>query len=226
MIRAFLVLLARDLRIAVRLGGGGGMAVFFFLVVVAIVPLGVGPDQAFLSRLAPGMLWVALLLAALLTLDRLFQSDYEDGSLDILSMGLLPLELVVVAKALGHWLTTGLPLVVAAPLLGVLLNLPAASFPALLLAMLVGTPALSFLGAIGAALTVGVRRGGLLASLLVLPFYIPVLIFGVAAAAGTASTSVEGEAGLQSLLFLGALTLGSFVLGPIGAAAALRANLR
>lgn len=223
--RAFLALLLRDLRLAARLGGGGGMAVFFFLVVVAIVPLGVGPDKALLSLIAPGMLWVALLLAALLTLDRLFQADFEDGSLDLLSMGVLPLELVAVAKALGHWLTTGLPLVVAAPLLGLLLNLPVASFPALLLAMLVGTPALSFLGAIGAALTVGVRRGGLLASLLVLPFYIPVLIFGVGAAEA-ASAGFEGDAGFQSLLFLGAVTLGSFVLGPIGAAAALRANLR
>lgn len=223
--RAFLALLLRDLSLAARLGGGGGMAVFFFLVVVAIVPLGVGPDKALLSLIAPGMLWVALLLAALLTLDRLFQADFEDGSLDLLSMGVLPLELVAVAKALGHWLTTGLPLVVAAPLLGLLLNLPVASFPALLLAMLVGTPALSFLGAIGAALTVGVRRGGLLASLLVLPFYIPVLIFGVGAAEA-ASAGFEGDAGFQSLLFLGAVTLGSFVLGPIGAAAALRANLR
>ncbi len=223
--RAFLALLLRDLRLAARLGGGGGMAVFFFLVVVSIVPLGIGPDKALLSLIAPGMLWVALLLAALLTLDRLFQADFEDGSLDLLSMGTLPLELVAVAKALGHWLTTGLPLVVAAPLLGLLLNLPAASFPALLLAMLVGTPALSFLGAIGAALTVGIRRGGLLASLLVLPFYIPVLIFGVGAAEA-ASTGFEGDAGLQSLLFLGAVTLASFVLGPIGAAAALRANLR
>ena len=223
--RAFLALLLRDLRLAARLGGGGGMAVFFFLVVVAIVPLGIGPDKALLSLIAPGMLWVALLLAALLTLDRLFQADFEDGSLDLLSMGVLPLELVAVAKALGHWLTTGLPLVVAAPLLGLLLNLPVASFPALLLAMLVGTPALSFLGAIGAALTVGVRRGGLLASLLVLPFYIPVLIFGVGAAEA-AFTGFEGDAGFQSLLFLGAVTLGSFVLGPVGAAAALRANLR
>ena len=223
--RAFLALLLRDLRLAARLGGGGGMAVFFFLVVVAIVPLGIGPDKALLSLIAPGMLWVALLLAALLTLDRLFQADFEDGSLDLLSMGALPLELVAVAKALGHWLTTGLPLVVAAPVLGLLLNLPVASFPALLLAMLVGTPALSFLGVIGAALTVGVRRGGLLASLLVLPFYIPVLIFGVGAAEA-ASAGFEGDAGVQSLLFLGAVTLGSFVLGPVGAAAALRANLR
>lgn len=225
MMRAFLALLARDLRLAVRLGGGGGMAVFFFLVVIALLPLGIGPDRELLARVAPGMLWVALLLAALLTLDRLFQADYEDGSLDLLSMGSLPLELVVVAKALGHWLTTGLPLVVVTPLLGVLLNLPGEAYAPLILAMLIGTPALSFLGAIGAALTVGVRRGGLLASLLVLPFYVPVLIFGTGAA-NAASGGFSGEAGQQSLILLAAVALSSFVLGPLGGAAALRANLR
>ncbi|PKQ05144.1 MAG: heme exporter protein CcmB [Alphaproteobacteria bacterium HGW-Alphaproteobacteria-12] len=223
--RAFFALLTRDIRLAARLGGGGGMAVFFFLVVVSILPFGIGPDAALLALVAPGMLWVALLLAALLTLDRLFQADYEDGSLDLFAGASLPLELVAVAKALAHWLTTGLPLVIAAPLLGLLLNLPIKAFPALMLAMLVGTPALSFLGTIGAALTVGVRRGGLLASLLVLPFYIPVLIFGVGAAAA-ASGGFAGEAAFQSFLFLGAVTLASFVLGPVGAAAALRANLR
>ena len=225
MMRAFLALLARDLRLAVRLGGGGGMAVFFFLIVIALLPLGIGPDRALLAKVAPGMLWVALLLAALLTLDRLFQADYEDGSLDLLTMGELPLELIVVAKALGHWLTTGLPLVVAAPILGVLLSLPAEAYPPLILAMLIGTPALSFLGAIGAALTVGIRRGGLLASLLVLPFYIPVLIFGVGAADAGAG-GYSGEAGGQSLVLLGAVALASLVLGPLGGAAALRANLR
>ncbi|MBO6677293.1 heme exporter protein CcmB [Parvibaculum sp.] len=225
MSRAFLALLLRDLRLAARLGGGGGMAVFFFLVVIAIVPLGVGPDRPLLASLAPGMLWVALLLAALLTLDRLFQADYEDGSLDLLSTGPLPLELVAVAKALAHWIVTGLPLVVSAPLLGVLLNLPSAAALPLTLAMLIGTPALSFLGSVGAALTVGIRRGGLLASLLVLPFYIPVLIFGVGAAAA-ASGGFEGEAGRQAFLLLGAVTLASFAVGPLAAAAALRANLR
>lgn len=225
MSRAFLALLVRDTRLAMRLGGGGGMAVFFFLVVIAIVPLGVGPDRPLLAALAPGMLWVALLLAALLTLDRLFQADHEDGTLDLLSTGVLPLELVAVAKALAHWLVTGLPLVVAAPLLGVLLNLPSAAALPLTLAMLIGTPALSFLGSIGAALTVGIRRGGLLASLLVLPFYIPVLIFGVGAAAA-ASSGIEGEAGRQAFLLLGAVTLASLAVSPLAAAAALRANLR
>ena len=225
MSRAFFALLLRDIRLAAGVGGGGGMAAFFFLVVVAIVPLGVGPDRPMLERLAPGMLWVALLLAALLTLDRLFQADNEDGSLDLLSAGPLPLELVAVAKSLAHWLVTGLPLVIAAPVLGLLLSLPPETVPSLILAMLVGTPALSFTGAVGAALTVGIRRGGLLASLLVLPFYIPVLIFGVGAASA-ASAGFEGEAGRQALLLLGAITLGSLVIGPFGAAAALRANLR
>ena len=223
--RAFLALLARDIRLAAGIGGGGGMAVFFFLTVVAIVPLGVGPDRPVLELLAPGMLWVGLLLASLLTLDRMFQADVEDGTFDLLSMGPLPLELVAVAKSLAHWVVTGLPLVIAAPVLGILLNLPPESMPLLVVAMLAGTPALSFIGAVGAALTVGVRRGGLLASLLVLPFYIPVLIFGVGAVEAAAG-GFEGQAGMQALLLLGALTLASFAIGPIGAAAALRANMR
>ena len=223
--RAFLALLARDVRLAAGMGGGGGMAVLFFLTVVAIVPLGVGPDRPVLELLAPGMLWVGLLLASLLTLDRMFQADVEDGSFDLLSMGPLPLELVAVAKSLAHWVVTGLPLVIAAPVLGILLNLPPATMPYLMLAMLVGTPALSFIGAVGAALTVGVRRGGLLASLLVLPFYIPVLIFGVGAVEAAAG-GFEGQAARQALLFLAAITLAAIAIGPLGAAAALRAILR
>lgn len=223
--RAFLALLARDIRLAAGMGGGGGMAVLFFLTVVAIVPLGVGPDRPVLELLAPGMLWVGLLLASLLTLDRMFQADVEDGSFDLLSMGPLPLELVAVAKSLAHWVVTGLPLVIAAPVLGILLNLRPETMPWLMLAMLIGTPALSFIGAVGAALTVGVRRGGLLASLLVLPFYIPVLIFGVGAVEA-AAVGFEGQAARQALLFLGAITLAAIAIGPLGAAAALRAILR
>jgi len=166
-----------------------------------------------------------LLLSALLTLDRLFQADQEDGTLDLFLMGGLPLELVVLAKALGHWLTTGLPLIVAAPLLGLLLNLPLEGMGPLMLAMAIGSPALSLLGAVGAALAVGVRRGGLLISLLVLPFYVPVLIFGVSATRA-ALVAVPGDLGGRSLLLLGAVTLVSLVLGPVGGAAALRANLR
>ncbi len=223
MTRAFLGLLKRDVALAIRLGGGGGMAVLFFLIVVTVVPLGVGPNLQLLATIATGILWVALLLSALLALDRLFQADYEDGTLDLLTMGKLPLELVAAAKAIAHWLTTGLPLVVASPLLGLLLNLRTQDFPPLIVAMLVGTPALSFIGSIGAALTVSVRRGGLLASLLVLPFYVPVLVFGVVAAGGAATMPGAGH---QGLLLLGAVMLGSLVVGPVAAAAALRANLR
>lgn len=223
MMRAFLSVVKRDVALAVQVGGGGGMAVFFFLVAVSLLPLGIGPNLNLLAKIAPGLLWVALLLSSLLTLDRLFQADFEDGTLDALLMGHLPLELTVSAKIIAHWLTTGLPLVIAAPFLGLLLNLGSAHFLPLVGAMLVGTPALSLLGAIGAALTVSVRRGGLLASLLVIPFYIPVLIFGVAAAGS--DVSIPG-AQHQALMLLGAVTLVSFVLGPVAAAAALRANLR
>lgn len=218
-------LIARDLRLAVRAGGGGGMAVFFFLITVTVVAVGVGPNLALLARIAPGILWVALLLSSLLTLDRVFQADLEDGTLDLLTMGPLPLEAVAAAKAFSHWLTTGLPLLIAAPLLGLLLNLPPNVFPSLILSMAIGTPALSFLGAIGAALTVGVRRGGLLASLLVVPFYVPVLIFGVGAADEAISGAPPGVM-LQALSYLGAVTLISLVIGPVAAAAGLRGALK
>lgn len=224
MIRVLAALMMRDLRLAVRLGGGGGMAVFFFLAAVTIVPLGVGPDLALLSRIAPGILWVSLLLSALLTLDRMFQADFEDGSLDLLMLAPAPLEWVVFAKSLSHWLTTGLPLVLAALPLGFLLNLDIAAYPALLMALALGTPALSFIGAVGAALTVSVRRGGLVTSLLVLPLYIPVLIFGVSAVDG-ALFAGAADFSVRSLMLLGALTLTSLALGPVAAAAALRANL-
>ena len=218
-------LVLRDIRLATRVGGGGGMAVFFFLIVLSIVPLGVGPDLNLLTRIAPGMLWVALLLSVLLTLDRLFQADQEDGTLDLLSLGPVSLELQVLAKALSHWLTTGLPLILAAPMLGFMLNLPISSMWPLVLSMAVGSPALSLLGAAGAALAVGVRRGGLLISLLVLPLYVPVLIFGVSATRN-AVISAPGDLGDRSLMLLGAVTLISLVVGPIGGAAALRANFK
>lgn len=220
--RSFLSLVRRDVALAVQVGGGGGMAVFFFFVTVALLPLGIGPNLNLLAQVAPGLLWVALLLSSLLTLDRLFQADFEDGTLDALSMGTLPLELTVVAKILSHWLTTGLPLVIAAPVLGLLLNLNEQQFVPLVTAMLIGSPALSLMGAIGAALTVSVRRGGLLASLLVMPFYIPVLIFGVATASNSVMPGVTG----QATALLGAVTLVSLVLGPWASAAALRANLK
>ena len=222
---AFLSLVQRDVCLATRVGGGGGMAVFFFLIVLSIVPFGIGPDLNLLTRIAPGMLWVALLLSALLTLDRLFQADQEDGTLDLLILAPQPLELTVLAKAVSHWLTTGLPLVIAAPALGLMLNLPLEGMLPLMGAMLVGSPALSLLGAVGAALSVGVRRGGLLISLLVLPFYMPVLIFGVSASRA-ALVAVPGDLGGQSLLLLGAVSLASLVVGPVGGAAALRVAIK
>jgi len=224
-LNAFWALVQRDVRLATRVGGGGGMAVFFFLIVLSIVPFGIGPDLNLLTRIAPGMLWVALLLSALLTLDRLFQADQEDGTLDLLVMAPQPLELTVLAKAVSHWLTTGLPLVVAAPILGLMLNLPLEGMLPLMGAMLIGSPALSLLGAVGAALAVGVRRGGLLISLLVLPFYVPVLIFGVSASRA-ALVAVPGDLGGQSLLLLGAVSLASLVVGPVGGAAALRVAVK
>lgn len=218
---AFLALLARDLRIAFREGSALGAALGFYLIVVAMLPLGLGPDMALLSRIAPGLLWLALLLAALLSLGRLFETDLEDGSLDVLATGALPLEAVVVAKGLAHWLSTALPLTILAPVLGLMLNLDLAAYPPLVMTMLVGTPAISFIGTIGAALTLRSRRGSLLIALLVLPLYIPTLIFGIGAIA-----ALLGPGGAEpSLLILGAISLGALVLGPIAAAAALRAQL-
>ena len=221
--KAALALLARDVTLAWREGGAVGTAIGFYLVVVAITPLGLGPDLNLLARIAPGMLWIALLLAALLSADRIFHNDYEDGALDVLTTGPLPLPLVAAVKSLAHWLTTGVPLALLAPLLGLLLNLPVAAWPLLVLAMLVGTPAVSFVASIGASLTLGLRRSGLLLALLVLPLYVPVLIFGVA----TASAAITGPtSSWPPFLMLCALSLASIVLSPIAAAAALRTALR
>lgn len=219
---AFLALAGRDIRIALRDGGAIGIALGFYLVVIAIVPIGLGPDLNLLSRIAPGLLWVALLLSALLSVDRIFHNDHEDGTLEVIALGPLPLELVVTAKALAHWLTTALPLVLLAPLLGLLLNLQAEAYPAVALTMLIGSPAVSFLGALGAALTLGLRRGGLLVALLILPLYVPILIFGVASVDRMTSAL---EPSTQPLLILTALSLATVVLAPMAAAMALRANL-
>jgi heme exporter protein B len=221
--RQALALLVRDVTLAFREGGAIGTALGFYLMVVAITPLGLGPDLNLLSRMAPGILWVALLLAALLSADRIFHNDYEDGSLDVLCLGPLPLPVVAGIKSLAHWLTTGVPLALLAPVLALLLNLPLDAYGILVLAMLVGTPAVSFVAAIGASLTLGLRRSGLLLALLVLPLYVPVLIFGVAAV----SAATTGPASpWPPLLMLCALSLASMVLAPIAAAAALRAALR
>ena len=214
--------LAREIALAIRSGGGAGLGLAFFLIVVLLVTLGVGPDPGRLAGLAAGTLWIGALLACLLSLDRLFLADAEDGTLDILALAPLPLEALVAVKAAAHWLTTGLPLVVAAPLLALTLHLPAPAYPWLAASLAAGTPGLSLLGAIGAAVTVGIRRGGLLLSLLVLPLYLPTLIFGARAAAAAA----EGTDPWPAFLLLLGLTLFVLALAPFAAAAALRANLR
>jgi heme exporter protein B len=219
---ALSALLVRDMRLAVRVGGGAMMGVLFFLIVVTLVPFAVGPDLAQLQRIGPAILWIGALLASLLTLDRLFAADHEDGSLDLLLMGRAPLELAVLAKVVAHWITTGLPLVIAAPLLGLFLNLEPVATGAVALTLLAGTPALTCIGVIGAALSVALRRGGLLLPVLVLPLTIPVLIFGVSASNAALVGPVTFGAPFTILC---ALTLGSLVLGPFAAAAALRQGL-
>jgi heme exporter protein B len=221
-VKSFSALVGRDLKLAVREGGAIGTALGFFLLVVSLMPLGLGPDLNLLSRIAAGILWIALLLAALLSLGRIIESDYEDGTLDVLATGPLPLEVVSAAKALAHWLSTGIPLALLAPVLGILLNLDLKSYPLLVATMLAGTPAISFLGAIGAALTLKARRGGLLLALVVLPLYIPTLIFGISTISAVAGPSGSGA----SFLILAAISLAAIVLGPIAAAAALRIQLQ
>ncbi len=219
---ALAALLVRDMRLGVRLGGGAIIGILFFLTVVVLVPFAIGPDLALLSRIGPAVLWLGALLASLLGLDRLLATDYEDGSLDLILMARVPLELAVAIKAVAHWLTTGLPLVIAAPLLGILLNLDVWATGAVALTLLAGTPALTFIGLIGAALTVALRRGGLLLAVLVLPLNIPVLIFGVAAA----NAAVIGPAPFGPPFgILCALSLMSMVVGPFAAAIALRYGL-
>jgi heme exporter protein B len=218
-----LALLKRDVTLSWREGGAIGVALGFYLVVVAITPLGLGPDLNLLARIAPGILWIALLLAALLSADRIFHNDYEDGALDVLMTGPLPLPLVAAVKCFAHWLTTSVPLALIAPLLGLLLNLPIGASPSLVLAMLAGTPAVSFIAGIGASLTLGLRRSGMLLALLVLPLYVPVLIFGVPAV----TPFVTGPNSLwPPFLMLCALSLAAIVLAPIACAAALRTALR
>jgi heme exporter protein B len=217
-----IALLLRDLRLAFRAGGGFGLGLAFFLIVVTLVPFAVGPQSSLLGTIAPGILWLGALLACLLSLDRLLALDQEDGSLDLLLTAPLPLEAVVSLKALAHWLTTGLPLVLAAPFLGVLLNLPGPGYFWLCLSLALGTPALSVIGTFGAALTVGVKRGGLLLSLLVLPLYVPSLIFG----AEVARRGVAGQPLETPLLMLAGITCGTIALMPFASAAVLRLGLR
>ena len=215
-------LLIRDIRLAVRAGGGFGLGLAFFLIVVVMVPFAVGANTELLSRIAPGVLWIGALLACLLSLDRLLALDFEDGTLDLLATAPLPLEAALSIKALAHWITTGLPLVLAAPVLGVLMNLPLQGYGWLILSLLLGTPALSVIGTFGAALTVGIKRGGLLLSLLVLPLYVPTLIFGAEAARRGAA----GSDASTPLLLMAGISAATVALMPFASAAALRVNLR
>jgi heme exporter protein B len=219
MTRALLAVVTRDLKLAARIGGSGALGLVFFLMLVTLVPFALGPDLNLLARIGPAILWLAAVMATLIGLDRLFQADEEDGSLDLLCAAPAPLELIVLAKAIAHWLTTGLPLALAAPLFGLLVALTPTAMLAMTATLLVGTPALTFIGAVGAALTASIRRGGLILAVLVLPLMIPTLIFGVSAAEATSGGTVPFA---TPLLILAALSLIAGVVGTIGAAAALR----
>ncbi len=219
---AFFALLAFDVRLSFRRGADTLVVVGFFVLTVVLFPLGIGADTALLARIAPGLVWVTALLAAMLALDRLFLADFEDGSLDQLLLSEMPLELTVLAKAAAHWITTGLPLMAAAPVLALVLNMDGAGLAHLALSLALGTPSLTLIGAIGAALTLGARRGGVLISLLVLPLYIPVLIFGV----GVVTAAIDGIDASTSIMALGGFLLGALALAPLAAAAALRQAAR
>jgi len=218
---SYLFMVRRDLRLALRQSSDNVMVVMFFVLCAVLFPFGVGPELGILARISAGVIWVGALLASMLSLERLFQTDYEDGSLELMALTPTPLEILVLAKITAHWLTTGLPLIIAAPLLAVLLNMNAEGFGILLIALTLGTPTLSLIGAIGAALILGARRGGVLISLLVLPLYVPVLIFGVSAV----DAAIGGFEFKAQLLILGGLLMGSLPLAPWGAAAALRQSL-
>ena len=217
-----IALLQRDLILAVRAGGGFGLGMAFFLIVVILVPLGIGPDMEILSKVSVGILWVGALLACVLSLDRIFSLDYDDGTLELLLTSPIPLEAVVTVKSFSHWISTGLPLVVISPILGLLLGLQVSDLKWVFISLLLGTPALSVIGAFGAALTVGIRRGGLLLSLLVLPLYVPTLIFG----ANVASKGLADLPNSSALLILTAVTLATFSILPFASALVLRINLR
>ncbi|WP_375453541.1 heme exporter protein CcmB [uncultured Methylobacterium sp.] len=219
MIRVVLALVARDLALAARVGGSGTLSLVFFLMIVALVPFALGPDLNLLSRIGPAILWLAAVLSTLIGLDRLFQADEEDGSLDLMSAAPVPLELVVLAKVAAHWLTTGLPLALASPLFGLLVALDGTAMGATALTLLAGTPALTFVGAVGAALTASIRRGGLILAVLVLPLMIPTLIFGVSAAQSALSGTVPFA---TPLMILSGLSLIAALVGTFAAAAALR----
>lgn len=217
---AFRALVARDIGLALSTGSGAFLGVVFFLAVIVALPLGIGPDLNLLARVGPAFLWIGALLSALLALDRLFQADFEDGALDLLTLTGMPLEMLVLAKCLAHWLTAILPLVIAAPMMALFLNVEPAAVGATMLTLLAGSPALTLIGAVGAALTVAVRRGGLLLAVLIVPLTLPVLIFGIGATNGAL---IEGVSFRAPFLILCAISLASLALAPFAAAAALRA---
>ena len=219
--RAFLGLIRQDLRLGIRQGGDIGLVLGFFVLAVILFPFGIGPEPELLRRVAAGIVWVAALLAAVLSLDRLFAADYADGGLDLIALSAMPLELAVLAKAAAHWLTTGLPLVIVSPLLAILVDLDPAALPSLIVGLLLGTPAMSLVGAIAAALSLGARRPGVLTTLVVLPLYLPPLIFGT----GAVEASLAAEGARAHLLLLAALSVAAVPLAPLAAAAALRQAL-
>ncbi|MBM3580344.1 MAG: heme exporter protein CcmB [Alphaproteobacteria bacterium] len=217
----FFAIVRRDARLAFRQGTDTLMTLAFFVIAVVLFPFGVGPEPNVLARIGGGVVWVAALLASMLALERLFQADYEDGGLELLALAPMPLSAVALAKVLAHWLATGLPLAVAAPALGVMMNVPGDVFPVLIGALLLGTPTLSLIGAIGAGLILGARRGGVLLALLVLPLFIPVLVFGVSAV----EMAAQGLSPAASLLILGGMFLAALALAPWATAAAIRQAL-
>lgn len=219
---ALLAILVRDLTLSVRAQGGAGLGIGFFALILALLPLGLGPDASLLKSAAGGLIWIAAMLATLISLDRLFQADLEDGTLDHLILSAEPLEAIVLAKALAHWLSTGFMLALGAPLMAPMLGIAWEQSGTIGLTLLLGTPALTLTGAIAAALSAGVRRGGLLIAILTLPLYVPVLVFG----AGAVTAAAEGRDAGQALLLLSAMSLFGLALAPFAAAAALRANLQ
>jgi heme exporter protein B len=220
-VNPFFAIVRRDARLAFRQGTDTLMTLAFFVIAVVLFPFGVGPEPNVLARIGGGVVWVAALLASMLALERLFQADYEDGGLELLALAPMPLSAVALAKVLAHWLATGLPLAVAAPALGVMMNVPGDVFAVLIGALLLGTPTLSLIGAIGAGLILGARRGGVLLALLVLPLFIPVLVFGVSAV----EMAAQGLSPAASLLILGGMFLAALALAPWAAAAAIRQAL-
>jgi heme exporter protein B len=217
---SFVALVARDMRLATRAGGSAFLALAFFAMTATLVPLGIGAETRLLGAVAAGILWVCAVLAALLSLDRLFQADFEDGSLDVLALGPLPLESIAAAKIAAHWLVTGLPLTIVSPMIALLFSLPGRGYGALATTLAIGTPAVSAIGAIGSSLTISIRRGGLILPFIVMPLLAPIVIFG----AGAVRAAIDGLAS-GALLFLAATSLAAVLLSPFAAAAGLRLNL-